>query len=269
MPDPAALADQLLAAHDAGTLVPPTSVDDPTFDLPAAYDVLDRIADRRRSQGWSAVGRKVGFTNRTIWALYGVDRPIWAHVWDRTLHRAVDGRYELPAAGLVQPRIEPEVVFGLRSPLRPTDDAREVLDAVGWISAGFEIVQCHAPGWRFGLPDCVADFGLHAALVLGSPVELDDAARDALVDRLASFEAVLARGGEDVDRGVGSNVLDSPAFALAHLARVVEDVPDDRLVAGEVVTTGTVTDAHPVQAGETWRASYGDLGVEGFDLTFV
>ena len=70
-----------------------------------------------------------------------------------------------------------------------------------------------------------------------------------------------------IDRGVGANVLKSPALALAHLARVLADLPQfPPLVAGEIVTTGTITDAWPVAPGETWSSDYGALGLDGIDV---
>ena len=72
-----------------------------------------------------------------------------------------------------------------------------------------------------------------------------------------------------IDRGVGANVLDSPALALGYLARVLSEQPQaPKLAAGEIVTTGTITDAWPVEAGETWTSDYGTLGLKGLTLTF-
>ena len=39
------------------------------------------------------------------------------------------------------------------------------------------------------------------------------------------------------------------------------------LAAGEIVTTGTLTDAWPIAPGETWESDYGDLPVGGLALT--
>ena len=39
----------------------------------------------RRARGERTLGRKIGFTNRNIWAEYGATAPIWAHVYDTTL----------------------------------------------------------------------------------------------------------------------------------------------------------------------------------------
>jgi 2-oxo-3-hexenedioate decarboxylase len=264
-----AVADQLIAAYDGATMLPPITASAPDFSVVDGYTVLHDIETRRRAQGWRAVGRKIGFTNRTIWPRYGVYQPMWAHIWAHTVHFAADGKATLPLRGLVQPRLEPEVVFKLKGPVPMSDDPATVLAAVEWIAPGFEIVQSHFPDWKFTAADCTAAFGLHGALVVGAPVTLTDANRAKLAAGLATFELTLSRGGKVIDRGIGSNVLDSPARALAHLARVLSAQPwAPPLAAGEIVTTGTVTDAWPVLPGDAWMSDYGALGLGGISLTF-
>ena len=268
--DTANLADDLIAAYNSAKTLPPITVRVPGFGVGDGYGVLAAIEKRRRRQGWQDVGRKIGFTNRTIWARYGVWEPIWAHMWAHTVHVALDGRAHLNLAQFVQPRIEPEVVFRLKAPVPPTDDPSLALACVEWIAPGFEIVQSHFPDWKFAAPDCVAAFGLHGALIVGSPVLVTDQNRDQLSAQLATFELTLRRGDAVIDTGVGANVLDGPPAALAHLARVVAGQPQFApLAAGEIVTTGTITDAWPVVSGQTWSSSYGTLGLDGLTLTFV
>ncbi len=173
-PRTAAIADRLIAAWDQTSTIAPITAEDPGFDVAAGYAVLDEIERRRMEQGWRPVGRKIGFTNRTIWARYGVYLPMWAHVWDTTVHQAPDGRATLSLAPFVQPRIEPEVVFGLSGPLSPAADAQGAMNSVEWIAPGFEIVQSHFPGWKFAAPDCTAALGLHGALVVGPRVAMTD-----------------------------------------------------------------------------------------------
>ncbi len=170
----------------------------------------------------------------------------------------------------MQPRIEPEVVFKLKAPVPLTDDPLALLAAVEWIAPGFEIVQSHFPDWKFTAADCTAAFGLHGALVVGAPVAVDDANRAQLAAALPIFAVTLSRGDQVIDRGVGANVLDSPALALAHLARLLAEQPQaPKLAAGEIVTTGTITDAWPVAPGETWSSDYGMLGLDGLTLRFT
>jgi 2-oxo-3-hexenedioate decarboxylase len=269
-PDVKAIADRLIAAYDNATMLAPITADTPGFDVACAYEVLAEIERRRLAQGWQPAARKIGFTNRTIWERYGVYQPMWARAWTRTVQYAREGRATQSLAGLVQPRIEPEVVFKLRSPVPATDDAEAILGCVEWLAPGFEIVQSHFPDWKFKAPDCTAAFGLHGALAIGTPLVVTAANRARIAAALPTFTLELRNGDTLVDTGVGANVLDSPALALAHLARVLATQPwAPPLAAGEVITTGTVTDAWPVKAGETWTSDYGALGIDGLTISFA
>src|SRR5436309_1833354 len=111
------IAERLIAAHDSASALAPITASTPQFSIDDGYRVLAEIEKRRRAQGWQPVGRKIGFTNTSIWARYDVSAPLWAHVWAHTVHFAENGEAALPLQSLVQPRIEPEVVFGLRGPV--------------------------------------------------------------------------------------------------------------------------------------------------------
>jgi 2-oxo-3-hexenedioate decarboxylase len=264
------IAQRLLHSLDSGPVCDPVSDQEPGFSVSDAYAVLAAIGRRREKDGWRQVGRKIGFTNRTLWEAYGVDRAFWANVWDRTLVPASDGAASVDLGSFTQPRIEAEVVFGLRGPVPSTDDPVAVLAAVDWMAPGFEVAQCPYRDWRFGIADCIAAAGFHGALVVGTPVRVDDASRDAIAATLARFEATLWRDGDVVDSGSGANVMGSPALALGHLAHVLAEQPGaPALGSGELVTTGSLADAHFVHPGEQWRAGYGELGLEPFTLTFT
>ena len=265
----AEIAERLIECQDRATTLPSISATDSSFDVERAYEVLAAIVARRTAQGWRPVGRKIGFTNRTIWSRYGVDRPMWAPTWFHSVHFAAQGRATLPLAEFVQPRIEPEVVFKLAAAPSGTD-AMTLLDSIEWIAPGFEIVQSHFPDWKFTAADCTAAFGLHGALVVGTPLAITAANRSRLAETLPTFELTLSRGGREVERGNGRNVLGSPLEALAHLVQLLATQPQFApLAAGEVITTGTLTDAWPVRTGETWESDYGALGVAGLKLRFA
>jgi len=263
-----AAADRLDAAFVAARQMPRLTEADPAFDVACAYEVLAELHARRIARGWQPVGRKIGFTNTTIWARYGVDRPMWSHVWDRTVTLAQGDRAALTLDGLMEPRIEPEIVFGIAGPLPPGDDPLDILRAVAWIAPGFEIVHSAFPGWKFGAADCAAAYGLHGRLAVGTRVPVTDANRAALAAALPTFTVTLSRGHTMVEQGVGANVLGSPARALAYLRDVLATQPRaPPLAAGEIVTTGTITDAQPVRAGETWHATFGALPLRALTAT--
>jgi 2-keto-4-pentenoate hydratase len=88
--------------------------------------------------------------------------------------------------------------------------------------------------------------------------------QQAIDNELSTFEVTLSRDGADVDRGIGANVLDGPAHALVHLDEVIADQPNRAsLRAGEIITTGTITNMWPITPGERWSSDYGSLGLAG------
>jgi 2-oxo-3-hexenedioate decarboxylase len=260
------LAEELVDLQEKPRLIPPFTDRQPGLTAAQGYRAAAALHGRRLAAGWRPVGRKIGFTNRTLWPRYGVHEPIWGMVYDRTLIEAAGNRATVPLAGLVQPRIEPEICFGLRTG-PASADPEALLRSIEWVAHSIEIVQCHHPDWKFRLPDTTAANGLHGRLVVGTRVPVDSLR--GLVDALPAVEVVLKRGDEAIDRGVGRSVLDSPLLALAHLVRTLAAQPDaPGLRAGELVSSGTLTDAHPVEPGQTWRTELGGLPLPGLTVHF-
>jgi 2-oxo-3-hexenedioate decarboxylase len=230
------------------------------------YAAARALHEARVRDGWRPVGRKIGFTNRSIWARYGVYEPIWGTVYDRTLIRAERDAANVPLEGLERPRIEPEICFKLRAAPRSATPA-DLLAAIAWLAHSVEIVQCDQPGWKTNLEHSTAYNGLHGRLIVGTPVELDRVR--SLEVRLPAFEMILKRQATVIDRGTGEIVLGSPLAALGHLVELLARQPQSPpLAAGEIISTGTLTDAHPVAAGETWSTEIRGLPLAGLRLTF-
>jgi 2-oxo-3-hexenedioate decarboxylase len=110
--DVKAVASEALAALDTGGRIAPFSARLSTFDLDDAYRVTAEIRQMREMRGEMPVGRKIGFTNRSVWAEYA---PIWGYVYDRTVHNLAEIGDTFSLVGLAEPRIEPEIVFKLAS----------------------------------------------------------------------------------------------------------------------------------------------------------
>jgi 2-oxo-3-hexenedioate decarboxylase len=238
-------------------------------DLPSAYATALAVRGLRMTRGEIPRGFKVGFTNRTIWSRYNVYAPIWGSMWSTTVVNC-DGAGTISLAHLCQPRIEPEAVFGFKARPRPDASLEDLFDALDWVASGFEIVQSHSPDWKFVAPQTVADGGLHGRLLVGPTVAIAKLARDAdqLHQILAGARVGLHRNGNLVEEGSGANVLDSPLHALMHFLielRSCPGAPD--VAAGDVVTTGTWTDAWPVRAGERWNARF-DAVLPTLEISF-
>jgi 2-oxo-3-hexenedioate decarboxylase len=64
-------------------------------------------------------------------------------------------------------------------------------------------------------------------------------------------------------------VLDGPLSALRHLVGLLaRDPVNAPLAAGEIVTTGTLTRAMPVAAGQNWSTVLEGIALDGISLRF-
>src|SRR4029077_12921676 len=147
-------------------------------------------------------------TNRTIWEQYNVYAPIWGYAYDRTVHDlAVTPTLSL--SHLSEPRIEPEIMFGLEAAPSAGMDEADLSACIDWIALGYEIVQSIYPGWKFSAADTVAGGGLHGALLIGPRQKFAPRAAEWLT-ALTTFEIDLNCDGNLIDRGHAGNVLEGP-----------------------------------------------------------
>ncbi len=265
------LAEHILSAYDSRTQIPSICAQTPALDLAQAYAVTAAISARRQRRGEIPIGRKLGFTNTTIWDEYGVYAPIWGYVYNTTVSDiSADRRCIFDLSRVVEPRIEPEITLSFKAAPQPGMTEREILECIDWVAHGFEVVQSLFPGWRFSAPDTIAAFGLHGALMLGPRHEVTNANIDFWMSILTSFEVSLHCNGQFADRGIASNVLGGPLSALRHAVEVLsQDRSNPPISAGEIVTTGTVTRAFAICSGQSWQSSFSGAPFESLLIELV
>lgn len=252
-------ARALLAARDSVRSIATLTGADPSFTVAAAYAVADDIRARRIARGERPLGYKIGFTNRGIWARYGVFGPIWGPVWDTTVEHVDRAEASVSLAQFCAPRLEPEIMFGFARTPAAGQGLRELFDCIEWVAHGYEIVDTHFAGWRFAAADTVADFALHGRLFVGPRVPVARFDRDRVAAELAATRVVLACDGRDVEEGRADIVLDGPLHALRLWVDAMAAQPQRwPIAAGDIVSTGTITDAAPLHPGERWQTRLSD-----------
>ena len=272
--DPHALAQTIADAYARRTQIPTPSSSDASFDLATAYATEASLVAMRRASGRRSVGLKVGFANKAIWRVMKLDTLVWAHMYDDTVQFASSGTTTLSTASMISPKIEPEVVFKLARDYEVDGSgsaslAPDVLARVEWLAIGFEIIDCVYPDWKFQPADFVAAYGLHNALVVGPPLEIERAAIPELVDQLSKFTVRLSRDGQEVAEGSGRNSLRSPALCLAELQAALARQPGAApLGAGDLVSSGTLTESQPIAAGQSWHVEVAGIALRPLTLTF-
>jgi len=235
--------------------------------LEDAYRATPLVRQMYEAQGFKVVGRKIGFTNRTIWAQYGVYAPVWAYVFDGTAYDLANVG-TLPLASFSEPRIEPEIIFGLGAAPSAEMDEIALASCIAWVALGFEIVQSIFPSWKFSAADTVVANGVHGALLIGPRQPFAPRAAEWL-RALTAFEIDLKCDGRVVDQGHSRNVLDGPLSALRHLVGLLaRDPVNSPLGAGEIISTGTLTKAMPIAPGECWTAVPNGIALDEIRLRF-
>jgi 2-oxo-3-hexenedioate decarboxylase len=263
------VAAQALAALDNAQQVEPFSARFPDLDMAAAYAVSAAIHRMRLSRGEKPVGRKLGFTNRALWPQYHVHEPVWGYMYDSTLRMPNDA--PVPLTRFCEPQIEPEVALTLARAPAPAPDMDEaaLLACGGAVTHGFEIVQSIYTGWRFKAADTVIAFGMHGLYLPGPPLAATGQNRGTLLAALTDCRVTLCCDGRVIEEGFGRNALGGPLTALRHLVRLLaRDPQHPPLAPGEIVTTGTLTRAFPVRAGESWTSTFSGIALPGLALRF-
>lgn len=231
------------------------------FDLDAAYALENEVKKLHESAGHSVTGRKVGYANKAMWRILKLDTLVWAHMFDDTVHMAPQGHCELAIRHYRSPRIEPEIVVKL------SDPSKEGTSALEWIALGFEILDNPYPDWKFTPIDFVAAWGLHSSLIVGPTMAVTHSNAETLTNQLAEFKLSLLRNGELVEEGAGKNSLRSPALCVAELSRAANE-RGEPLRKGELISTGTLTNAQPIASGEEWRAELNGLPLASLRVQF-
>lgn len=216
----------------------------PLTDLAAAYAIGEAIVRRRLARGERPVGWKLGYTSLAMRRQMGVDQPNHGVLTDAML--LADGA-ELPEGPLLQPRVEPEVAVRLGRDLsRPPGTAEEVLDAVDAAYACLEVVDSVWDGYRFRIEHNTADGSSAAYVVLGPAIAGDD---------LAATTVELARNGDTVASATGAAASGHPLAGVVWLARALATT-GRHLRAGEIVITGGLTAAVPIEPGDRVDATF-------------
>ncbi|MEK9521624.1 fumarylacetoacetate hydrolase family protein [Streptomyces venezuelae] len=212
-------------------------------DIREAYAVQDALVARRLARGERITGFKLGFTSRAKMRQMGVSDLIHGRLTDR-MEIADGGR--LDVSGLIHPRVEPEVAFLLGDTLRP---GTHPAAAVAAVAPALEVIDSRYDGFRFSLPEVIADNTSAAAYVLGpwtSPHDLGD---------LGNLGVLLELDGRLAETGSTAAVLGHPLRALAAAARLAGELP-----SGTVILAGAATAAVPLPSGTHVRATVAGLG---------
>lgn len=212
-------------------------------DVEAAYAVQTRNIEARTAAGATVVGRKIGLTSPAVQAQLGVDQPDFGVLFD---DMSVDDEGLVPMDRLLQPKVEAELAFVLKSDLDGEITPESVRAAVDHAVVALEIVDSRVLGWDITFADTVADNASSGLFVLGT--------HRVLMSEFEPRHTAMSLWIDDelVSTGTGQACLASPLIALEWLARTARDFGEP-LRAGPAVFRRAATSRsdHRVRATMT------------------
>ena len=246
----ASLAGRLAAAAAGRRLVEPLTDELPDLTVDEAYRIQDALVGLAIADGARIVGAKLGLTSRAKQVEMHVHEPIGGWLTDRM---PLAPGEDLDIASLGQPRVEPEIAFGLKADLAGAGvTGADVLRATDWVAPAIEVLDSRYRDYRFTLPDVVADDASAGRYVVGAPVSPEGLPLDLV-------GVVFEADGALVSTAAGAAVLGHPADAVAWWVRRIA-AEGRGLEAGAVVLSGALTGAIRVSPGMAVHVTIDRLG---------
>lgn len=231
----AAAAAALDEAERTRTQIGLLSLAHPGMTMDDAYAVQAAWVEKKMSAGRRVIGRKIGLTSKAMQAALSIDIPDSGILFDDMLF---ENDAAIPRDRFIQPRIEAEIAFVMKSDLKGGVSVDEVLDATDYVQPSLEILDTRIlradpeTGKTRNVCDTIADNAANAGIVLGG-----ERIAPRAVD-LRWVGAIVMKNGEVEETGLGGGVLNHPAEGIVWLVRRLAEY-GDFVRAGEIVLSGS------------------------------
>lgn len=255
--DIADAADALLEAERTGRQCGLLSLRFPGMSLDDAYAVQQALVARKLAAGRRRIGWKIGLTSRAMQQALGIDTPDSGVLLDDMLF--ADGA-RIPPGRFIQPRIEAEIAFAMRAPLKGRDVTRaQVIAATDFVAPSLEILDTRilradpSTGKARIITDTISDNAANAGLVLGTQRHAPEAFD------LRWVGAIVSRDGAVEETGLGAGVLNDPVTGIVWLIHRLAQY-DAGIEAGDILLSGSFIRPIEAPAGARLDADFGPFG---------
>ncbi|ARQ14443.1 2-oxo-hepta-3-ene-1,7-dioic acid hydratase 2 (plasmid) [Rhizobium etli] len=229
----------------------------PQMTMDDAYAVQSAWVKKKIASGRKPIGWKIGLTSKAMQYALNINIPDSGVLFDDMVFE--DGA-TVPANRFIQPRIEAEIAFAMKAPLKGPDiSIFDVLNATDYVTPALEILDTRIlrldPETKKArtIVDTISDNAANAGIVTGGR-----AVRPDQID-MRWMGAIVSRNGEVEETGLGAGVLNQPARGIAWLANRLSQY-GDCIEAGQIVLAGSFIRPIEARHGDTINADFGPYG---------
>ncbi len=233
------------------------SLKHPQMTMDDSYAVQSAWVQKKIAAGRKPIGWKIGLTSKAMQYALNINIPDSGVLFDDMMFE--DGA-TVPADRFIQPRIEAEIAFVMKAPLRgPNISIFDVLNATDYVTPALEILDTRIlrvdPETKKArtIVDTISDNAANAGIVTGGR-----AVRPDQID-MRWMGAIVSRNAEVEETGLGAGVLNQPARGIAWLANRLSQYGDG-IEAGQIVLAGSFIRPIEARHGDTITADFGPYG---------
>lgn len=251
-----AAADALFRADETGTQIGVLSVEYPGMTMDDAYAIQSALVARKQAAGRETIGWKIGLTSRAMQQALGIDIPDSGVLLD---DMAFGNGATIPAGRFIQPRVEAEIAFVMKAPLKGRVSREQVLAATDYVAPSLEILDtrikriCPTTGQPRKIFDTISDNAANAGIVLG------DGKFDPTAEDLRWAGAIVSANGTVEETGLGAGVLGDPVMGIVWLAERMERYGQE-IESGQVILSGSFIRPVECPPGTEIDADFGPWG---------
>ena len=233
------------------------SLKHPQMTMDDSYAVQSAWVKKKIASGRKVIGWKIGLTSKAMQYALNINIPDSGVLFDDMVFE--DGA-TVPADRFIQPRIEAEIAFVMKAPLKgPNISIFDVLNATDYVTPALEILDTRIlrvdPDTKKArtIVDTISDNAANAGIVTGGR-----AVRPDQID-MRWMGAIVSRNAEVEETGLGAGVLNQPARGIAWLANRLSQYGDG-IEAGQIVLAGSFIRPIEARHGDTINADFGPYG---------
>ncbi len=255
--DHAKAASDLLQAEKSGQQIGLLTKTHPQIGMDDAYAIQNAIYRAKLAEGRRVIGWKIGLTSKAMQYALNIDIPDSGILFD---DMAFDHGGTVPKGRFIQPRIETEIAFVLKTPLGGADVTRDdVITATDYVAPAIEILDTRIlradpqSGETRKIFDTISDNAANAGVVLGPQRHAIDAFD------LRWVGAIATRNDEVEETGLGAGVLNDPVESVVWLARRMAQYGQS-IEPGQIILSGSFIRPVECPSGTQINADFGPFG---------
>ncbi|MDG2341407.1 MAG: 2-oxo-hepta-3-ene-1,7-dioic acid hydratase [Paracoccaceae bacterium] len=262
--DHARAAADLLEAEKTRRQIGLLTLRHPEMTMDDAYKVQNAIYRAKLATKQRVIGWKIGLTSKAMQSALNIDIPDSGILFDDMLF---ENGATVPKDRFIQPRVEAEIAFVMKSAVGGVDVTRnDVIAATDYVCPSIEILdtriqrQDASTGKQRTVLDTISDNAANAGIVLGDAIH-------AIADvDLRWVGAITTKNGEVEETGLGAGVLNDPVESMVWLAQRMAQYGQS-IEAGQIILSGSFIRPVECPSGSEITADFGKFG--SVDISFA